>query len=276
MIPTEAAGGERVYLCAFVAGEAKTWIALDALGRAGPRPSRAARRRLDRVHVRGRRGDGRRRQPPGAAGAARDAPRDGGPGRASSDAEQAVAELEQTVGGELRVASPAYLDEIGAATRRLELALGESGRIPLLGGDEGRGSNHRRPGRRYRGALQARTRLAPIHALHQVPTRRPLAALPVAATPADRRRLAGDDRHRRRARARARDRGREAVPHPHVVDGADSPLRGAGTRLSRQVVRPRARGEGRLRLSQPRARRRRRLRGTAEARRRSARRAARS
>ena len=32
VIPTEAAGGTRVYLCAFVAGEAKSWLALDAAG----------------------------------------------------------------------------------------------------------------------------------------------------------------------------------------------------------------------------------------------------
>jgi hypothetical protein len=47
------------------------------------------------------------------------------------DAEQAVAALEQTVGGELRVASPAYLDEIGVATRKLELALGAQGGSPF-------------------------------------------------------------------------------------------------------------------------------------------------
>ena len=31
----------------------------------------------------------------------------------------------------MRVASPGYLDEIGAATRRLELALGEQGASPF-------------------------------------------------------------------------------------------------------------------------------------------------
>src|SRR5262249_4677764 len=30
VIPTEAAGGTRVYLCAYTAGEAKSWLALDA------------------------------------------------------------------------------------------------------------------------------------------------------------------------------------------------------------------------------------------------------
>ncbi len=40
-------------------------------------------------------------------------------------AESAALELERTIGVPPRVASPAYLDEIGAATRRLEQALGE-------------------------------------------------------------------------------------------------------------------------------------------------------
>jgi hypothetical protein len=47
------------------------------------------------------------------------------------EAEAAVAGLEETMGGELRVASPAYLDEVGAATRRLEHALGEHDRSPF-------------------------------------------------------------------------------------------------------------------------------------------------
>src|SRR5581483_9125782 len=48
------------------------------------------------------------------------------------EAESALAELEQAIGGGLRVASPAYLDEVGAATRRLEHALGEQGASPFL------------------------------------------------------------------------------------------------------------------------------------------------
>ena len=48
------------------------------------------------------------------------------------EAEKAVAELERVLGGELRIASPAYLDEIGEATRRLEAVLGESGNSPFL------------------------------------------------------------------------------------------------------------------------------------------------
>jgi hypothetical protein len=39
-------------------------------------------------------------------------------------AEEAALELERTLGAPPRVASPAYLDAVGAATRTLELALG--------------------------------------------------------------------------------------------------------------------------------------------------------
>jgi hypothetical protein len=124
VIPTEAAGGERVYLCAFVAGEAKTWIALDGSGE----PVRDRRVLRDAVSI---------------ACMCEVAEETAGGGslpelRAQlaapdgiEDAEQAVAALEQTVGGELRVASPAYLDEIGAATRKLELALGAQGGSPF-------------------------------------------------------------------------------------------------------------------------------------------------
>lgn len=40
-------------------------------------------------------------------------------------AEQAALELERAIGVPPRVASPAYLDEVGAATRRLEQSLGD-------------------------------------------------------------------------------------------------------------------------------------------------------
>lgn len=46
-------------------------------------------------------------------------------------AEEAALELERTIGRPPRVATPAYLDEIGAATRRLEHALGEDGGSPF-------------------------------------------------------------------------------------------------------------------------------------------------
>jgi hypothetical protein len=44
-----------------------------------------------------------------------------------ADAQQAVDELQAVVGEPPRVATPAFLDDVGTATRRLELALGEGG-----------------------------------------------------------------------------------------------------------------------------------------------------
>ena len=41
------------------------------------------------------------------------------------EAEEAALELERTIGAPPRLATPAHLDAIGAATRRLEHALGE-------------------------------------------------------------------------------------------------------------------------------------------------------
>ena len=46
-------------------------------------------------------------------------------------AEEAVLALQHALGAPPRVASPAYLDAVGAATRNLELALGESGASPF-------------------------------------------------------------------------------------------------------------------------------------------------
>src|SRR5262249_38125562 len=43
------------------------------------------------------------------------------------EAEEAALALEQAIGGPPRLASPAYLDAVGSATRKLESALGEHG-----------------------------------------------------------------------------------------------------------------------------------------------------
>ncbi len=47
------------------------------------------------------------------------------------EAEEAALALERAIGSSPRVASPAYLDTVGAATRELELALGEAGSSPF-------------------------------------------------------------------------------------------------------------------------------------------------
>jgi hypothetical protein len=130
VIPTEGAGGERVYLCAFTAGEAKTWLALDA----GGSPVRDRRVLRDAVSIAAMcelaeetAGGGNLPELRARLASMRESEAPAG----IEEAEEAAAELEQAVGGDVRVASPGYLDEIGAATRRLELALGEQGASPF-------------------------------------------------------------------------------------------------------------------------------------------------
>ena len=99
VIATEPLGGSRVYLCAFGAGEEKSWLALDAAGA----PVRDRRLLRDAVSIAGM----------------------------VELAEETVSayepddQLERLLDGGARVASPAYLDEIGLAARRIELARGE-------------------------------------------------------------------------------------------------------------------------------------------------------
>jgi hypothetical protein len=124
VIPTEAVGGERVYLCAYAAGERKSWLALDAAGS----PVHDRRVLRDAVSI---------------AGMVELAEETAGGGHleelrarlaevgGAEEAERAVAELERALGDDVRVASPQYLDEIGVATRRVEAALGESGASPF-------------------------------------------------------------------------------------------------------------------------------------------------
>lgn len=131
VIPTEAAAGGRVYLCAYAAGERKSWLALD--GDRAPVHDRrvlrdavsiAAMCELAEETAGG--GDLAELRAQLETLRATDAP-DG-----IDEAEAAIDELERAIGDELRIASTAYLDEVGAATRRLELALGDSGSSPFL------------------------------------------------------------------------------------------------------------------------------------------------
>lgn len=127
LLAAEPSPGRRYYLCAFrgagTAAERK-WLVIDADGR--PVTSKAVVReaasiaglvevaadsagggdlealRQDLVALR------LTENPPGI-----------------DEAEDAALALERTVGSPPRLATPAYLDDVGAATRRLELALGE-------------------------------------------------------------------------------------------------------------------------------------------------------
>jgi hypothetical protein len=124
VLAAEAQPGERVYLCAFDAdGSSRTWLALDADGE----PVSERRRLRDAVAIlalcelagetaAGGDLDDLRSQlaalrltedPPGI-----------------DEADVAVLALQQVLGVPPVLATPARLDEIGAATRRLEIALG--------------------------------------------------------------------------------------------------------------------------------------------------------
>jgi hypothetical protein len=131
VIPTEATDAARIYLCAFVDGESKTWLALDVDGA----PVRDRRALRDAVSIacmcelaEETAGGGNLPELRAQLATLRETEAPAG----IDDAEGAVAELEQTVDGELRVASPEYLDRIGAAARRLELAFGEQRPSPFL------------------------------------------------------------------------------------------------------------------------------------------------
>jgi hypothetical protein len=130
VVPAEPEPGERTYLCAFAAGEERTWLVLDDEG--APVTSRDAVRRtvsitamceLAEESAGGGELEGLREQlvavrltenPPGI-----------------EEAEEAALALEQAIGAPPRLAEPAYLDRVGAATRRLEQALGPGAGSPF-------------------------------------------------------------------------------------------------------------------------------------------------
>ena len=130
IVPAEAEPGERSYLCAFQAGEERTWLVLDDEGRpvtdrdrirravsitamselaeesAGGGELEELRQRLVALRL--------SENPPGI-----------------EEAEEAALALERAIGAPPRLAEPAYLDRVGEATRRLESALGPSAGSPF-------------------------------------------------------------------------------------------------------------------------------------------------
>jgi hypothetical protein len=122
--------GRRVYLCAFESAEGRAWLALDE----GAQPVTGLRLVREAASV---------------AALCEVAEESAGGGhlpelrtrlaelRETDDpigideAEAAAASLAETLQPEPRVASSAYLDAIGSASRRLEQALGESGASPF-------------------------------------------------------------------------------------------------------------------------------------------------
>lgn len=130
VIPTEPEGGRRVYLCAYAAGGATAWLALDDEGRP------VAERRLvrDAVSIAAMcelaeeaAGGGDLAELRARLSALREAEDFDG----IAEAEEAIAALGKALRELPRVASPSYLDEVGAATRALELTLGASVSSPF-------------------------------------------------------------------------------------------------------------------------------------------------
>ena len=129
VIPTEPEPGVRVYLCAY-SGLARTWAALDGDGRlltdralVRAAVSIAALCELAEESAGGGKLEELRQQLVGLRVTERP------PG--IEEAEEAALALERTIGTPPRLASPAYLDALGLAVRRLELALGEDMASPF-------------------------------------------------------------------------------------------------------------------------------------------------
>ena len=130
VLAAEPLDGRRVYLCAYDSAEGNAWLALDDAGR--PLDDRRVIREAaslaalcevaeesagggDLDELRARLAELRDREAPVGI----------------EEAEQAAAALAQTLEPEPRVARTPYLDAIGAASRRLEQALGEDARSPF-------------------------------------------------------------------------------------------------------------------------------------------------
>ena len=122
--------GRRVYLCAFESGEGHSWLALDA--DAAPLTDRRLVREaasLAALCEVAEESAGGGHLPDLQARLAELRETDNPEG--IEEAEAAAASLAETLQPEPRVASGAYLDALGSASRRLEQALGESGASPF-------------------------------------------------------------------------------------------------------------------------------------------------
>jgi hypothetical protein len=130
VIATEPEVGRHVYLCSFE-GRARTWVALDDDARpVGDRNvvrsaiSIAALCELAEESA----GGGKLEELRAQLASLRLAEHPEG----IEEAEAAALDLERTLAPPPRVATPAYLDAVGQATRRLEQALGEGPRSPFV------------------------------------------------------------------------------------------------------------------------------------------------
>ena len=130
ILTAEPSPGIRIYLCAYRAGEQHSWLALNESGRpVGDRElvrqaaSLVALSEVAEESAGGGELDELRSRlvalrltenPPGI-----------------DEAEEAVIALQEVLGATPRVATAAFLDDVGVATRRLEQALGDQGLSPF-------------------------------------------------------------------------------------------------------------------------------------------------
>jgi hypothetical protein len=130
IVPAEPREGERAYLCVFARGDERRWLVLDDTG--APVTDREAVRRTASIAAMCELAE------ESAGGGELDELRDRlvtirlteSPA-GIEEAEEAALALQQVIGAPPRVANPGYLDRVGAATRRLELALGDPGTSPF-------------------------------------------------------------------------------------------------------------------------------------------------
>jgi hypothetical protein len=130
VVPAEPAAGRRVFLCAFESGTSVHWLALDSQrntvaerGLVREAVSIAALCELAEESAGG--GDLLELQARLVEIRKADSP------EGIEEAEAAAAALAETLREPPRIASPAYLDAIGAAAERLERALGDPGASPF-------------------------------------------------------------------------------------------------------------------------------------------------
>lgn len=130
ILAAEPGAGVRVYVCAYEGGGGRGWLALDEQGR--PIEDRATVRDATSIAAMveiaaDTAGGGDLEELRGQLLALR--LRESPPG--IEEAEEAALALERTLGTEPRLATPGLLDDIGTATRRLELALGDDVASPF-------------------------------------------------------------------------------------------------------------------------------------------------
>jgi hypothetical protein len=130
VLATEAVAGERTYLCAFTSPNGRTWLAFGTDGT--PLTSRSRVRDAASIAAlcevaEDSAGGGRLEELRNSLLALRLT--ENPPG--IDEAEAAAHELETTIASPPRIASPRYLDSVGAATLRLERALGNGGESPF-------------------------------------------------------------------------------------------------------------------------------------------------